>query len=109
MLDDTVTIQRQVVAITAVIGGLLGLLLAYMANHSWLHRFANKLDISKKFAEVDVWTHLMTYQGPQWVVIRDHSKNLMYQGPSLTIRKSLEAQHSQVGKMKRFDLVEVYS
>jgi Family of unknown function (DUF6338) len=80
MLDTDVAIQRQVVAYTAIIGAILGLLLAYITNRSWLHRFAAKLKISQKFAEVDVWTHLLTYQGPQWVVVRDHSKNLMYQG-----------------------------
>ncbi|MHB1587727.1 MAG: DUF6338 family protein [Acidiferrobacteraceae bacterium] len=80
MLNNHSTIQGQVVGITAVIGVLLGLFVAFSANHSWLHRFANNINVSKKFSDIDVWTHLMNLQGLQWVVLRDHSKNLMYQG-----------------------------
>lgn len=39
--DETITIQTNVVATTAAIGVLLGLFLAYAANHSWLHRIAH--------------------------------------------------------------------
>jgi hypothetical protein len=80
MLDDHITIQGQVVGITAVIGVLLGLLVAYAANYSWLHRFASKINASKKFSDIDVWTNLMNSQVTRWIVLRDHSKNLMYQG-----------------------------
>jgi len=81
MLDDSqVTIQTRVVAITAIIGVLLGLLLAYGANHSWLHRLAHRLRVSRKFADNDVWGYLMNSGMVGWIVVRDHSKNLMYQG-----------------------------
>ena len=81
MLDDTsVTIQTRVVAITAVIGLLLGFIVAYAANHSWLHRLAHKIGVSRKFADNDVWGFLLNSGSVGWVVVRDHSKNLMYQG-----------------------------
>ena len=81
MLDDSqLTIQTRVVAITAILGVLLGLLLAYAANHSWLHRLAHRLRVSRKFADNDVWGYLMNSGMVGWIVVRDHSKNLMYQG-----------------------------
>lgn len=81
MLDDSqVSIQTRVVAITAIIGVLLGLLVAYGANHSWLHRVAHRLRVSRKFADNDVWGYLMNSGIVGWIVLRDHSKNLMYQG-----------------------------
>jgi len=78
--DSTVTIQTAVVATTAVIGVLLGLFLTYAANHSWLHRIAHRLSVSRKFADNDVWGYLMNSGMVGWIVLRDHSKNLMYQG-----------------------------
>jgi hypothetical protein len=81
MLDDkAVTIQTRVVGVTAVIGVLLGFLVAYSANHSLLHRAAQLLRVSRKFADNDVWGFLLNSGNVGWVVIRDHSRNLMYQG-----------------------------
>lgn len=81
MVDDrTVSIQTRVVAVTAVLGVLLGLLLAFAANHSWLHRLAHLLRVSRKFADNDVWGFLMNSGTVGWIVVRNQSKNLMYQG-----------------------------
>lgn len=79
MLDDKqLTIQTRVVAVTAIIGVMLGLLLAYGANHSWLHRAAHRLRVSRKFADNDVWGYLMNSGKVGWIVFRDHSKNLIW-------------------------------
>jgi uncharacterized protein DUF6338 len=81
MLDDSqVTIQTRVVAGTAIIGVLLGFVLAYAANHSWLQRVAHALRVSRKFADNDVWGYLMNPGKVGWIVVRDQPKNLMYQG-----------------------------
>jgi hypothetical protein len=80
LADKEITIQTQVVAITAIIGVFLGLSVAYGANHSWLHRLAHRLRVSRKFADNDVWGYLMNSGVIGWIVVRDHSKNVMYQG-----------------------------
>ncbi len=80
MLDDEASIQSAVVAYSAGIGIVLGLALAFAANHSWLHWIARKLRVSRKFSELDVWGHLMADKEIDWVVVRDHARNLMYQG-----------------------------
>ena len=80
MLEEHVGIQPRVVGTNALIGIGIGLFVAYAANRSWMHRFAYALGISRKFADMDVWAYLMNSENIQWVVIRDKSKNLMYQG-----------------------------
>jgi hypothetical protein len=81
MLDDRrVQIQSRVVAGTAVIGVALGFFVVYAANHSWLHRLAHRLRVSRRFADRDVWGYLMNSGTVGWLVVRDHAKNLMYQG-----------------------------
>src|SRR5207247_8860965 len=57
--DKTVSIQTRVVAVTTILGVLLGLLITFAANHSWLHRIAHRLHLSRKFADNDVWGFLM--------------------------------------------------
>ncbi len=86
---DNVTIQARVVALTAIIGVVLGFLVAYAANHSWLHIAARKLGASKKFADPDVWTYLMNSGSIEWVVIRDLANNLAYLG-SVRVFSSIE-------------------
>jgi hypothetical protein len=54
-------VQSNVVAFTSGIGAILGLVVAFTTTRSWLHRFAEQIGISRKFAEVDVWAHLMNF------------------------------------------------
>jgi len=69
MLDDNEgTIQTRVVGITAIIGVVLGLSLAYAANHSWLHRIAHRLRVSRKFADNDVRSDVLDDGGSEGIV-----------------------------------------
>lgn len=77
---DKATVQGQVVVATVVFGIALGFLVAWASNHSWLHRIAKWLGVSRKFADLDVWNFLMNSGSVEWVVVRDNTKNLMYQG-----------------------------
>lgn len=83
-LDDVLTrqnkVQGVVLLINSIIGGLIGLFVAYGSNHSLLHRFSRCLNITKKFSDLDVWGYLMNSGATMWVVIRRPEQNIMYQG-----------------------------
>jgi hypothetical protein len=82
MTSDTVA-QPTVVLITTILGVVLGFVLCYASNYSWLHRFASLIHAGNKFGDVDVWAWLLNsghVEGNPWVVIRDQEKSLMYQG-----------------------------
>lgn len=58
----------------------LGFIISLLSNRKILHRFAQKLKITKKFGDLDVWSYIMNSEIPEWVVIRDIENDLMYQG-----------------------------
>ena len=77
---DKISIQGQIVIITAAIGTFLGFTVAYAANHSWLHKFARIAHITRKFSDIDVWNYLMNSRNIEWIRLRDHANNLAYLG-----------------------------
>ncbi|MHB1530425.1 MAG: hypothetical protein ACYCXT_13595 [Acidiferrobacteraceae bacterium] len=81
---ENVTLPPTFVLIaTSLLGVIVGFVVSYAANHSWLHRFAGLIGASRKFSDPDVWALLMNskvMEVLQWVVVRDQKNNLMYQG-----------------------------
>src|SRR5258706_12711897 len=73
-------VEGTVALYTAFIGAVLGFIVALCANHSFLHRFARGFRITRKFADFDVWSYLMNSDQVYWVVVRNQSADLMYQG-----------------------------
>ncbi len=58
----------------------VGLIIARLINHKVLHKIAQKLKVSNKFGDIDVWSYILNSEIPGWVVIRDIENDLMYEG-----------------------------
>jgi len=58
----------------------IGFMFVYFINYNFLNRFARSIRSTKKYSEVDVWSHLMNSKIPEWVYIRDIKNNLVYYG-----------------------------
>jgi len=58
----------------------VGFIFVYFINRNFLNRFAHFIKSTKKYSEVDVWSHLMNSKIPEWVYIRDIKNNLVYYG-----------------------------
>lgn len=59
----------------------VGLFVVRIINYKILFRIARFLRISDKYANVDVWSYLMEFGDPTcWVVIRDRSADIVYEG-----------------------------
>ena len=82
--SDQSKVQGAVALHTALIGAILGLMVAFCANHSFLHRFARIFRITRKFADFDVWSYLMNSDQVYWIVVRNQTTDLMYQGKVIT-------------------------
>lgn len=83
LMTATTAAQPVVVLFTAILGVVLGFILSYARNYSWLHRFAVWIKASHKIGDVDLWAYLFNstlLEKEQWVVVRDRDKKLMYQG-----------------------------
>jgi hypothetical protein len=58
----------------------IGLAAAFVINHTWLHRSAQFLRVSRKFGDIDVWSYIMNSNIEPWVVVRDREHDVMYDG-----------------------------
>ena len=84
-LESLLDRERQVnineIIFTSVISIFIGLVIALIINKKWLHRFANYIGITHKFAEPGVWGFVFESSDPtEWILIRDHVKKLSYYG-----------------------------
>ncbi len=66
--------------IVAIISIPLGYVISVVINKKWLHRLAQKFDVSKKFADVDVWSYVMNSDLDPWIVVRSVKDDLMFEG-----------------------------
>ena len=68
----------------------LGMLISFVLNRHWLHLVAQRLKVSMKFPEADVWSLVMDKEGAEWVIVRDLEHDLMYRGWVLTFSDSTD-------------------
>ena len=81
ILDAAITIDFREVALVTGISVLLGFVVSACISHKLLYRFAHKLQITRKFGDLDAWAFLMTSPDvPAWVIVRDLEHDLMYTG-----------------------------
>ena len=68
-------------ALVTGISVLFGFVVSACISHKLLYRFAHKLQITRKFGDLDAWAFLMTSPDvPAWVIVRDLEHDLMYTG-----------------------------
>jgi len=68
------------IIIVCIVSIPVGFLFVIFINHNFLNTFAHHIKSTKKYSEVDVWSHLMNTKIPGWVYIRDIKNNLVYYG-----------------------------
>jgi hypothetical protein len=82
LLDSRRSIDSSEVAWGCVIAVANGFLLSALINRKFLNRFAQRIGVTKKFGDYDVWSYLhnSTTDSVRWVRVRDHRHNLCYEG-----------------------------
>jgi hypothetical protein len=82
LFDSELLINTKEILWGSLIGIVLGIIITYIVNYEIFHRIARKIKLTSKFAEVNVWAHLLNSPDIQnsWVLIRDQNKDLMYEG-----------------------------
>lgn len=58
----------------------VGFALSFLINRQFLHRIGQILHITKVSGEIDVWSNLFNNPTTQWIVVRDLSNDIMYDG-----------------------------
>lgn len=59
---------------------LLALIISKIVNKAYLHKMARKIGISNKSGYRDLWDSLLSNNQVEWILVRDKSKNIMYEG-----------------------------
>jgi hypothetical protein len=68
------------IGLSAVVALVLALLVSAAANHNLLHRMAERLGISRRFGEPDVWSHFLNSPEIRWIAVRNLSADVVYEG-----------------------------
>lgn len=58
----------------------LGFIISVTINYKLLFRIAQKLRISRKYGDTDVWSYILNSNAPAWAVIRDIENDVIYEG-----------------------------
>lgn len=74
------TINFKEVFFATLIAVLLGVFMSIIVNRKMIHRAAQKLKITKKFGDSDVWQYIFESPDIEWITVRDLSNDLVYQG-----------------------------
>lgn len=58
----------------------MAVVLTYIANYKIHFKIAHKLRLTKRFGDQDVWSYLFNSPDVEWITVRDHKRNLVYDG-----------------------------
>lgn len=82
---DVLTNERARIAwgeitLSAVVALLLAVLVAAAVNHNVMHRLAERLRVSRRFGQADVWGYFLDSPQTNWIIVRDTQADLLYEG-----------------------------
>lgn len=80
LTDERARIAWGEIALSAGVAVLLAVLVAAAANHNLLYRAAERLRVSRRFGEADVWGHFLDSPKTNWIIVRDVQADLLYEG-----------------------------
>ena len=70
----------EIATVSVLVAPAVGIAISACWNHKVLHRVANRLRVTYKFADPNVWTFTFTSPDVRWVVVRDLKHGLVYEG-----------------------------
>lgn len=69
------------IIVASLVSIFVSLVVSYIDNKNLIYKIANKLGISKKFGDLDVWAHIFNgLEKDTWLIIRDYDLGFMYVG-----------------------------
>lgn len=80
LTDERARIAWGEIGLSAVVALALALIVSAAGNHNVLHRFAERIGISRRFGEPDVWSHFLNSPEIRWIAVRNLSADVVYEG-----------------------------
>ena len=80
-INEQINIDYINIVTTTVVAIILSFISSKCDNKGVLNKFAQKINVTKKFAEHDVWANLFNnMEQNAWITIRDIENDIIYQG-----------------------------
>lgn len=116
LVNDGGRISWGEISLSAVVAVLLGGMLSAITNHHVLYRVSERLGISRKFGDPDVWSYFLNSPDILWVAVRDVATDTVYEGeveafsdtgtaPELLLRRVKVSRSSTDAKLYECDRV----
>ncbi len=80
LLDKTTAISFREVGFVTIVAVALGIFITLSRKFKLPFRLGHRMRITNKFGELDVWGYTLNLKEIHWVTIRDHKKDLIYDG-----------------------------
>lgn len=80
LINEQARISWGEIGFSALAALVLGAAVAAVINHHVLYRTAERLGISRKFGDPDVWSYFLNSPDIRWVVVRDVATDTVYEG-----------------------------
>ena len=80
LVNEKLRISWGEIALATLASVVLGIGVSAALNHQVIHTAANRLRISRKFGNLDVWGLLFNSRNIGWVVVRDLANDLTFRG-----------------------------
>lgn len=80
LTDERARIALGEIVLSAIVALLLAVLVSVVSNNKLLYRAAERLGISRRFGEPDVWGYFFNSPQIRWVAVRDLATNTVYEG-----------------------------
>lgn len=80
LTDERTKIAWGEIGLSAGVAVLLAMLVSAALNHNLLHRIAERLRVSRRFGQADVWGHFLDSPRTSWIIVRDVDADLLYEG-----------------------------
>lgn len=80
LFDNKIPVSEYEVIFTCLVGLFLGLLITGIINNQYLNKIANKLKLSDKYGEGELFTQFIRNKDVEWVWVRCKTTGLTYDG-----------------------------
>lgn len=82
LFDKSASIDYREILWVSLASIFNGFFISFVVNRKYFHRFSQKLGITKKFAEIDVWDYLFNSDDDEmkWITVRDIKNDLVFEG-----------------------------
>jgi uncharacterized membrane protein len=80
LTNTRATLRWPEILMAAALSFPVAFVVSFFTEKKLIHRLAKRIGVTKKFGDLDVWDFMLNSKEVEWVVVRDLSNDLMFEG-----------------------------